>query len=78
MIGWAQLREVQLTLSDVSSVCRLETSKLEVTVPSEQKLRELAFKFVEEGYRVNFHTRTSITILRGRNDECVIWARVKS
>lgn len=77
MIGWNELGVIVDLLSDAKSVCRLETFKLEVTVPSEKKLRELAWDCVEEGLLVNLHTRTSITITNKTGDR-EIWARVRT
>lgn len=79
MIGWQELTDDIEMLHGPKgpAMCRLEIFKLEVTVPSEKKLQELAWLVVKEGFKVNLHTPSFITILGGQNDERVIEARVR-
>lgn len=78
MIGWVELEEDAALLHDVQRSCRLETYKLDATVPSEKALQELAWSLVAKGFRVNLNSRTAITAIIGKNDERTISVTVRS
>lgn len=78
MIGWQTLLDDIEMMNDAKRVCRLESFKIEVTVPNTKKLQELAWIAVSEDFKVNLHTTDFITILGGANDERVIEVRVRS
>lgn len=77
MVGWQTLRDDVEMLGGAKHAVRLEAFRIEVTVQNEKKLQELAWMSVEQGFVVNLHSRTSITIIGGKNEECVIEARVR-
>lgn len=78
MIGWAELESDIEMLRDVALRVRLEAVRLEVTVENEKKLRELAWLCVSEGFAVNLHSTTSITIVDRKKPERVVHAKVRA
>lgn len=70
--GWCQLEHVVEGLSSPKNSMRLEVYTIDVTVASPAKLRELAFKFVEDGFKVNLHSTQRFTAVRGKNDNEVV------
>jgi hypothetical protein len=77
MIGWQELLDDVDMVHDAKFATRLESYRLEISMPSRKSLQSLAWAAVNEGFRVELHTPDTMTIL-GTGDERIMAVRVRA
>jgi len=65
IIGWQELQDDVEMFSDVKHMTRLEAVRLEISVPSQKKLKEFVWACVGEDASVEIHSPSHATITFG-------------